>query len=442
MCRDLENNNTIETLNNISEYILNSENIVIYNDNDEYNSINTLKYLYKKIKNNTIIKEINKKIVINLAQISNDYIKYRRWKPSKDKPYANINTFLNNYLKYNLGNIDSKIKLYYLIQFTKDIIKKHNNTLKHVEKNLKYIDEKSTNNNISLNILSFNVFFGENTNHINDIIENNYDLLFLQECSEQIINKLNNYAGFIELSTKHKGIEYYTYLGINKKNKIKILKKFNESGIIGIFLKLNNLKICVFSIHLCPYQIHYNSRKIEFDNIYKFIDENNLNNIPIIICGDTNMQEYENYLKDTYNDIGESIENIKYKKTYPNLKCKDVKFDNKKVSTTEQRYDRIIIKNCDYTNFKSVIDDYSDHYKLETIITITNKNNANNNKTKIKNIIDTCHLCYSELEQYQNSLYMCKNNGHIICIKCNADEYRGDVYCQEGDFYHVCSYDY
>lgn len=59
-------------------------------------------------------------------------------------------------------------------------------------------------------------------------------------------------------------------------------------------------------------------------------------------------------------------------------------------------------------------------------------------KNKVNNISELCHRCFSELEEYCSSLYMCKKNGHVICVHCGGDEYNGEVYSQEGEFYHVC----
>jgi hypothetical protein len=66
-------------------------------------------------------------------------------------------------------------------------------------------------------------------------------------------------------------------------------------------------------------------------------------------------------------------------------------------------------------------------------------NNSESTKTLTKNI-EMCQICQDDkFDNVQGSIYECNKNGHAICINCMCTEESGDIYMQEGDYYHYCS---
>lgn len=372
----------------LDDYIENCDYIIFYDDDDTNNYLNKLKKKYQEEKKEETIDKINElannKCIINLADKITDKIKYKRWKPTINKKYPSLSTTLNNYLNFNLNinNTNADIILLYIIKMLYEIYKKKELKCLYCNDTSNILDydflckkchetellEYELNANEKLNILTFNMFFGEKQSQIENILKSNYDILFLQECSKEIIKKMKNFDGYIVKSPIHyKEENYYTYIGINNKNNIKILEKYEDNGIIIIIIIIKNIKLCISSIHLIPRQYNHKERKIQINKITEFILKHKIENIPIIICGDTNMYDYENIDK-FYIDIGKNIHNLEYSKTYPNLICKDQKFNNKKCQTIPQRFDRIIIKNCFYNNLKTHEDELSDHYMVTSNI--------------------------------------------------------------------------
>ena len=76
----------------------------------------------------------------------------------------------------------------------------------------------------NLNILAYNLFCGEDDEQIKYIKENDCDILFLSETSNDIDKKLNNYIG--DKIESHCG---YTYLGIHNKFNVKILNIYKSN---------------------------------------------------------------------------------------------------------------------------------------------------------------------------------------------------------------------
>jgi hypothetical protein len=216
----------------------------------------------------------------------------------------------------------------------------------------------------NLNILAYNLFCGEDEEQIKYIKENDFDILFLSETSNDIDKKLYNY-----ISDKVESHCGYTYLGINKKFKIDILNIFKSAGIVIIHLKYNepvNKELVLCSLHLAPYKKNAKIRNIQIFKIHEILEDLNLLKLPIIIGGDTNMTDDEDDVIKEYDFI--DVYNDNDYLTYPNREFNDnrIKF----VSPNDFRYDRFFIKNCEAKKFKTIPNQNSDHLAISVLINI------------------------------------------------------------------------
>jgi hypothetical protein len=57
--------------------------------------------------------------------------------------------------------------------------------------------KKNKTNELNLKILGYNLFYGENTEQIDYINTNNYDILFLSEASKDVLTNFKNYNGYL-----------------------------------------------------------------------------------------------------------------------------------------------------------------------------------------------------------------------------------------------------
>jgi hypothetical protein len=231
---------------------------------------------------------------------------------------------------------------------------------------IKYDNEKITYDNIKLKILSYNLFNGESLEQIEFIEKNNFDILFLSEASENVIDKFNKYKGYIIKS--HCG---YTYLGINKKLIIDEIKLITMQGIIILHITLNTHKEVVLgSLHLAPSKQNISTRKTQLEVIFDTLQKLNLLNIPIILGGDTNMRHEEDIIDilQEFNDIYLIKKGDENFITYPNRNFKSDKL--KFIPKNDFRYDRFFIKNCNCLNFATIKNNCSDHLAIETYLEI------------------------------------------------------------------------
>jgi len=215
-------------------------------------------------------------------------------------------------------------------------------------------------NKLILNILSYNLFQGEDELQIKYINENKYDIIFLQEASKDI--NINNYLGYIVES--HCG---YTYLGINKNLKYtKLSVLVSEFGKLIYHVIINDIKMVIGSLHL----MHGgdNSSKMfrseDLKEIYKLLKKKKLHSLPIIFGGDTNMRFNENF--DNLDDIYLLNNNKNYYITYPNREFKDSRLTF--IPDMDFRFDRFFIKNCSFNNFETIPNQSSDHLAIKTSI--------------------------------------------------------------------------
>lgn len=196
---------------------------------------------------------------------------------------------------------------------------------------------------------------------IKEINEKNADIIMLQECCPNIKNNFINYTTY-GTAKSHNGT---INLLINKSLNPELITIFKESGILIYHLNTKFGQIIVASIHLPPFN-KINDKILRTISIYKMIDffkKENLTKLPIIIGGDTNMQDdehignlSEDILEDLYDNYGD--ENNYHTWPIPNAKL------NKKF-----RFDRFFYSNLTVKNFNTWTSELSNHIMIETDIT-------------------------------------------------------------------------
>jgi hypothetical protein len=210
-----------------------------------------------------------------------------------------------------------------------------------------------------MNILAYNLFYGEKEEQIKFINEHDFDIIFLSEASSNVINNFNNYNG--DLIESHCG---YTYLGINKKHNVDILMIIKLFGCVVFHVKINNEELILGSLHLFPYKAYIKKRKEQLNRIYEDLQEHNLLHLPIILGGDTNMTEDENYIIELY-DLIDCTDDYY---SYPNRNCLDPRINF--IPKNNFRYDRFLIKNCEANDLKTIPNNSSDHLAININIKI------------------------------------------------------------------------
>ena len=200
---------------------------------------------------------------------------------------------------------------------------------------------------------------------INEIVEKNADIIMLQECIHNITNKLDYYISYSTVKS-HSGI---VNLLIHKRLNPELINIFKDNGILIYHLNTIYGQIIVASIHLPPFN-KINDKILRTITIYKmtnFFKKENLTKLPIIIGGDTNMQDdecignlSENILEDLYDNYGD--ENNYH--TWP--------IRNNKLSK-KYRFDRFFYSNLTVKNFNTWASEYSNNIMIETDITFGKK---------------------------------------------------------------------
>jgi hypothetical protein len=302
-----------------------------------------------------------------------------------------FNHYLENYIvNYEIIGIenfygdDDDGKYIYIVEYDKEILEKKIIEIeKNKEKNkiiinceypelydisdntshksCNFFDINKCNKTINFKILGYNLFNGETDRQLEFITLNNYDILFLSESSINIIKSLQEkYIGYSVKS--HCG---YTYLGINKKITMNIIKKIEMNGIIFLHVKINNKYEIIFgSVHLAPFKENIKVRNEQLKIIMNELPKN----IPVIFGGDTNMREEESVAEFELDDVYLLKKENKYYSTYPNRNFTSDKL--KFIPKNNFRYDRFFTKNCKCLNFITIDNNESDHLAIESIIEI------------------------------------------------------------------------
>lgn len=218
--------------------------------------------------------------------------------------------------------------------------------------------EKKTN---MLRVISFNIFFSNSDLKKNETYRQiahlkyiDADILFLQECSEEIEKKLLDYE-FIN-TPSHCGS---TYLLIKKSLDCEIIDCICQDGIILLWITTIYGQFVLGSLHMIPYDdeddIMFRIEEIEM--FQDWIDANNLKCVPIIIGGDTNMTHVESSAILKMNFFKELSSS-----SYPNRKIIYKKARNYALNIKEDfNYDKFFIKNVNVKKFQTINTYDSDH---------------------------------------------------------------------------------
>jgi exonuclease III len=211
---------------------------------------------------------------------------------------------------------------------------------------------------------------GKNNNAIiNEITEKNADVIMLQECIKNITNELIHYISYSTVKS-HCGT---VNLLIHKRLNPELINVFKDNGILIYHLNTIYGQIIVASIHLPPFN-KINDKILRTITIYKitnFLKTENLTKLPIIVGGDTNMQDdecignlSEDILEDLYDNYGDE-------NNYHTWPIRNNKLNNK--LNKKYRFDRFFYSNLTVRNFNSWSSEYSNHIMIETDITFGNK---------------------------------------------------------------------
>jgi hypothetical protein len=214
-----------------------------------------------------------------------------------------------------------------------------------------------------IKVISWNLDI-ENKNNdakINEITEKNADIIMLQECIPNITKKLINYISYSTVKSHNGTINLLIHKRINPE----LINVFKDNGILIYHLNTKFGQIIASSIHLTPFN-KINDKILRTITIYKmtnFLKNENLTQLPIIIGGDTNMQDderienlSEDILEDLYDNYGDE-------NNYHTLPVQSDKLNK------QFRFDRFFYSNLIVKNFNTWVSEYSNHILIETDIT-------------------------------------------------------------------------
>jgi exonuclease III len=237
-----------------------------------------------------------------------------------------------------------------------------------------------------IKVISWNLDIENKNNNakINEITEKNADIIMLQECIPNISNKLIHYISYSTVNSHNGTIN----LLIHKRLNPELINIFKDNGILIYHLNTKFGQIIVASIHLPPFN-KINDKILRTITIYKmtnFFKKENLTKLPIIVGGDTNMQDDEhigNLSEDTLEDLYDNYGDENNYHAWP--------VRNKKLKK-KFRFDRFFYSNLTVKNFNTWTSEYSNHIMIETDITF-GKNLFDSINTKLdKMIIDEIKL--------------------------------------------------
>jgi hypothetical protein len=203
-----------------------------------------------------------------------------------------------------------------------------------------------------------------NTNNVNDkiseIVKKNSDIIMLQECPHGVKYRFNNYISY----GKTLGYQGFIKLFVSSRLNPSLLNLFKDEGLLIYHLDTIYGQIIVGSIHLQPFN-KINDKILRTITIYKiinFLKKENLTKLPIIIGGDTNMQDDE-HIKNLSEDILEDLyDNYGNDNNYHILPIVNKKF------YSTYRFDRFFYSNLSIKNFKTWNSNLSSHNMMETDI--------------------------------------------------------------------------
>jgi hypothetical protein len=193
---------------------------------------------------------------------------------------------------------------------------------------------------------------------INEILEKNADIIMLQECPQNIKKYFIDYISYSTSKSYNGSINLF----IHKRIEPILCNIFKDNGLLVYHLNTKYGHLIVASIHLPPFN-NINDKILRTISIYKvmnFLKKENLIKLPIIIGGNTNMQEdehisnlSENILQDLYDNFGNN---------YYTCSTKNINDCHK------QRCNRFFYSNLNVKNFFTRASLYSDFHLIETNI--------------------------------------------------------------------------
>lgn len=234
---------------------------------------------------------------------------------------------------------------------------------------------KKNESKIKLKLLSFNVCisgkdkkYDATDEQVEYLLEENSDIMFLQECGDNLEDKMDGYACLSEKS--HCG---NTYLLVNKILLPKFGNVYRDMGIIASTVTTKYGTFIFSSIHLRHGGTDGDimDRKKQLEDLVRWVNSNDYSDIPMIVAGDTNMRDKEN---DVISDLKLSdIPNNVY--TFPNKNIKYGYMKNKLAGWRWNfRFDRFITSDNFEHNKVDVIDTGdSDHMLIKTMVKIKKK---------------------------------------------------------------------
>lgn len=287
-----------------------------------------------------------------------------------------------------------------------------------------------------LNTITYNLFKGERESQLDFLKQKNADILFLQECSVGIGDKLDHYNCLITHS--HCG---FTCLAVKNAIFHNVLK---FDGIIVALTEICGYLVYIGSMHMCPSKQNSFKREIQLMKISEFIQLD----IPCLLGGDTNMRKSEDDIVDKYDfiDVFKTIDtdnsdgiaadfyigiqdvprNIDQRYTYPN--------PNRIECMALLRYDRFFTRKVSIKHYEVLYNNVSDHLAVEIKFEfLTGNNMPIDIKTRLnlikqknqKNNEITCLLdkLVKQLEQFVKLYPQFNFTNAELCIK--------KKYCEE-----------
>lgn len=241
---------------------------------------------------------------------------------------------------------------------------------------------------------------------INDIMEKNADIIMLQECTPKLSKKFPDYVSYSCVKS-HKGL---IKLLINRRLESELLNLFKDNGILIYHLDTIYGEIIVASIHLPPFN-KINDKLLRIITIYKivnFIKRENLINLPIIIGGDTNMQDDEHIGNLSEHILQDLYDNFGNENNYHTCPSKNFQL-NKRLSLNNIRFDRFFYSNLTVKNFKTWASDKSNHYMIETDICF-NKTSKDSINIKLEKFLLQKNKKKSTLNDYLTKRIVLSND--------------------------------
>lgn len=210
-------------------------------------------------------------------------------------------------------------------------------------------------NNELITIIGFNL--DENRANINFILEKSPSIILLSEVlNDNTIKEFGDYHCIGSVKSHCMTV----YLLIRRKIFKEVIDVIKIVGAILAVVDTTFGRFVIGSVHLYFGKEGESVRNKQVKHLYDYITVNQLESIPIIIGGDTNMRNEKNDLSRNFQDTALDLE-MDNLITWPNKSLN--KFRDFKGRGF--RYDRIYTKNVFPLMYKRIKRNDSDHYAIE-----------------------------------------------------------------------------